>query len=68
MVGHHGSKSASSEAYLAAIGGRSAIISVGKNNYRLPSGEVLERLKSFGYTVYRTDTDGDVEIQIHGEG
>lgn len=68
VVGHHGSKSASSEAYLAAIGGRSAIISVGKNNYRLPSGEVLERLKSFGYTVYRTDTDGDVEIRIHGEG
>jgi threonine dehydrogenase-like Zn-dependent dehydrogenase len=42
------------------------IISVGKNNYGLPATEVLERLKAFGYTVYRTDLDGNVEIRIDG--
>ena len=68
VVGHHGSKDAGSEIYLNAIGGRTAIISVGKNNYGLPSGEILERLAGIGYTVYRTDDDGDVEIRLHGEG
>ena len=66
VVGHHGSKSASCEEYLAAIGGDRALISVGKNNYGLPSTEILERLKRLGYTVFRTDTDGTVEIRVHG--
>ncbi len=66
VVGHHGSRSASSEEYLSAVSGETAIISVGKNSYGLPSPEVLERLARFGYTVKRTDTDGNVEIRIHG--
>ena len=66
VVGHHGSKDASCEEYLDAIGGNRALISVGKNNYGLPSAEILERLKRFGYTVSRTDSDGTVEIRVHG--
>ena len=66
IVGHHGSKNASCEAYLEAIGGRRAIISVGKNSFGHPASETLERLKAFGYTVSRTDTDGTVEIRIDG--
>lgn len=66
VVGHHGSKTASCEEYLASIGGRKAVLSVGKNTYGLPAEETLERLAAFGYTVYRTDTDGNVEIRIHG--
>ena len=66
VVGHHGSKNASCEEYLSAIGGDRALISVGKNNYGLPSTEILERLERFGYTVSRTDTDGTVEIRVHG--
>lgn len=66
IVGHHGSKSASCEEYLSALGGRRAIISVGKNGYGLPSPEILERLRSFGYTVSRTDQDGTVELRING--
>ncbi len=66
VVGHHGSKSASCEEYLAAIAGGKAIISVGKNNYGMPAAEVLERLETFGYTVYRTDLDGSVEIRVDG--
>ena len=66
IVGHHGSKSASCEEFLSAIAGGKAIVSVGKNNYGMPATEVLERLKAFGYTVYRTDLDGNVEIRIDG--
>lgn len=66
VVGHHGSKSSSCEEYLSAMAGGKAIISVGKNNYGMPATEVLERLKSFGYTVFRTDMDGNVEIRIDG--
>ena len=66
IVGHHGSKSASCEEYLSAVSGETAIISVGKNSYGLPSSEVLERLAAFGYTVKRTDVDGNVEIRIDG--
>ena len=66
VVGHHGSKNSSCEEFLSEMAGGSAIISVGKNNYGLPATEVLERLKAFGYTVYRTDLDGNVEIRIDG--
>ncbi|MBR0208080.1 MAG: DNA internalization-related competence protein ComEC/Rec2 [Oscillospiraceae bacterium] len=66
VVGHHGSKSASCEEYLSALAGGKAIISVGKNNYGMPAAEVLERLETFGYTVYRTDLDGSVEIRVDG--
>lgn len=66
IVGHHGSKSSSCEEYLAEIGGGKAIISVGNNSYGLPAPETLERLDAFGYTVFRTDLDGNVELRING--
>ena len=66
VAGHHGSKSASCEEYLSAVSGDIAVVSVGKNSYGQPSPEVLERLAFFGYTVYRTDLAGNVEIRING--
>ena len=67
IVGHHGSKSTSCEEYLRSIGGRRAIISVGKNSFGHPAAETLERLRAFGYAVSETDKDGTVEIRIHGK-
>ena len=66
VVGHHGSDTSSCAEYLCAVSGQTAIVSVGHNSYGLPSEEVLERLASFGYTVKRTDEDGNVEIRING--
>ena len=66
VVGHHGSKSSSCAEYLSEMAGGRAIISVGKNNYGLPAEEVLERLRTFVYTVSRTDLDGSVEIRVNG--
>ena len=70
IVGHHGSKDASSEELLREVGGRTAVISVGYNTYGHPAEETLERLTAGGYTVLRTDLDGTIEIrqgEDHGE-
>ena len=64
IVGHHGSKYSSSQTFLDAVGGDTAIISVGYNTYGHPTDEVLERLTNSGYNVYRTDVDGTVEIRV----
>ena len=64
IVGHHGSRSASSGELLGSIGADTAIVSVGHNSYGLPTDEVLQRLAAYGYTVYRTDLNGSVEIRL----
>ena len=65
IVGHHGSKYASSEQLLESIGADTAIISCGYNTYGHPAPETLARLDERGYTVYRTDR-GTVERRIGG--
>jgi beta-lactamase superfamily II metal-dependent hydrolase len=62
IVGHHGSKDASSEELLGEVGGGVAVISVGYNNYGQPAPETLAALEKHGYQVRRTDEDGTVEI------
>ena len=66
-VGHHGSKTSTSEALLGASRPRLAVISVGrKNRYGHPTQEVLDRLERFGIQTYRTDQDGDVVLVSNG--
>jgi len=66
-VGHHGSKTSTSEEFLRATTPRLAVISVGrKNRYGHPYQEVLDRLERFGVTVLRTDQDGDITIVSDG--
>ena len=62
-VAHHGSKYSSSEQFLRQINPREAVISVGKNSYGHPDPGVLERLRSIGATLRRTDVDGDVRYR-----
>lgn len=64
IVGHHGSKYASSAELLTSIGAETAIVSCGYNTYGHPAQETLERLAFCGYTVYRTDENGTIEIRI----
>jgi len=64
FVGHHGSKSSSSERFLNILHPQTAIISVGENNsYRLPDEEVISRLASIGAIIYRTDENGTVVVE-----
>ena len=67
-VGHHGSPTSSSEAFLEAVAPSIAVISVGEDNdYGHPSADVLARLEALGTTIYRTDTQGEIIITSDGQ-
>lgn len=62
-VGHHGSKSSSSEPFLKTISPEVAIISVGKkNSYGHPNEETLKRFEKLGIPVRRTDEEGTIRF------
>lgn len=62
-VGHHGSKTSSSKAFISKIKPKYSIISVGKNNsYGHPHKEVLEVLNS-SY-ILKTDTSGTITFKF----
>ena len=66
-VGHHGSRTSSSEIFIDEINPKYGVISVGKNNrYGHPKDEVLETLKNS--KIYRTDIDGSIEIKLNKNG
>lgn len=65
-VGHHGSKTSTSDVFLYESSPELAIISVGyKNSYGLPSPQVVGKLEQFGSKVLRTDKVGDVVIEVN---
>lgn len=67
-IGHHGSKTSTSEVLLGYVNPDYAIISVGKNNkYGHPNQEVLDRLNQFGIKIFRTDEKGTIKIKSDGE-
>jgi len=61
-VSHHGSKTSTTQAFLAYFQPKEAIISVGANSFGHPTQEVLDRLTAVGSKILRTDLRGDVEI------
>lgn len=66
-VGHHGSSTSSSDAFLAAVRPRAAVISVGaRNHYGHPSNDVLRALANAGAQVLRTDQSGTVIARTNG--
>ena len=65
-VGHHGSKTSSSESFIDEINPKYSIISVGKNNrYGHPNKEVLDNLENS--KIYRTDIDGSIMFKIKND-
>ena len=65
-VGHHGSKTSSSESFINKINPLYSVISVGKNNwYGHPNEDVLEILKDTD--IYRTDTNGSIKFKIRNK-
>jgi len=68
-VGHHGSRTATSDAWLDELAPREAVISVGRRNrYGHPTPEVLGRLARHGIAVLRTDERGTITFSTDGHG
>ena len=68
-VAHHGSRTASTPAFLDIVTPAVAIVSAGAGNpYGHPARSTLERLTAIGARVLRTDTDGSVEVAMSAAG
>lgn len=66
-VGHHGSSTSTSQAFLDAVSPTYAVISCGKDNsYGHPHSETLAKLVSAGVEVLRTDELGDIYCTSDG--
>ncbi len=66
-VGHHGSRTATSDTWLDELAPHEAVISVGRNNhYGHPAPEVVARLARRGITLFRTDERGTITFSTDG--
>ncbi|MGH7569744.1 MAG: DNA internalization-related competence protein ComEC/Rec2, partial [Gemmatimonadales bacterium] len=64
-VGHHGSRSATSDSWLAELRPEVAVVSVGaRNRYGHPAPDVLARLATRRVQVLRTDQAGTITLRI----
>lgn len=66
-VGHHGSRTSTSQAFLNKVAPTYAVISVGEYKNRLPKKEILSRLEKSNVKVYRTDWAGTVIFATNGD-
>jgi competence protein ComEC len=66
-VGHHGSKTSSTDVFLGSVSPTFAIISDGfENSFGHPHRDVLARLADHHAGVLRTDTEGAITIRTDG--
>ena len=66
-VAHHGSRTATSDAWLDAFRPVVAMVSAGTGNpYGHPAPGTIERLRAHDARVLRTDLDGDLEVSTDG--
>ncbi len=68
-VAHHGSADAGLPGLLERATPRLAVISVGEDNsYGHPAPETLAALADGGVSARRTDAEGEVVIEVRGDG
>ncbi len=68
-VGHHGSKTSTTEPFLEAVSPTVAVISAGYgNSFGHPHRDILARLVERHAAILRTDLDGLVTIRTDGRG
>lgn len=64
-IGHHGSRTATGEAWLRAVHPACAVLSCGRDNrYGHPTPETLGRLQAQRIPTYRTDQSGMVTLKV----
>jgi len=65
LVPHHGSRSSSTPAFVAAVAPDIAVIPVGwRNRFGHPAAPVLSRYRARGTRIYRTDQDGAIRVRL----
>ncbi|REE93092.1 competence protein ComEC [Paenibacillus taihuensis] len=68
-ISHHGSKTSTSDQWLAFWQPHTAVISVGRNNiYGHPADQVVNRLEAAGIHINRTDLDGEIQFRVGSDG
>jgi competence protein ComEC len=68
-VGHHGSNSSTTAAFLAEVAPKDAVISVGKGNtFGHPKEEVIDRIAAGHTRIYRTDEFGLTTFLLGRDG
>ena len=66
-VGHHGSRTSSSPAFLKAVSPKNAFISCGQgNDYGHPHKVTIDKLEKAKVQIYRTDRNGTVTLTSDG--
>ena len=66
-VGHHGSRTSSSENFLKKVSPKFAVISVGPDKSNLPKEEILKRIEKYCKNIHRTDLNGNIIISTNGK-
>lgn len=67
-VGHHGSSTSTTQAFLRAVNPEAAVIMCGEDNqYGHPHEETVDRLTAAGVDIYRTDLHGTIVISTDGQ-
>jgi beta-lactamase superfamily II metal-dependent hydrolase len=67
-VGHHGSKTSTTPAFLSSVSPKVAVIMCGKDNkYGHPHDETLKKLADAKVDIYRTDVHGTIVITTNGQ-
>ena len=67
-VGHHGSRSSSTKAFIQAVSPRYALITCGLgNSYNHPHGETMNVLRGRNIDIYRSDMHGEITLVSDGQ-
>jgi len=67
QVGHHGSRTSSTQPFLEAVRPEVAVYSAGKgNSFGHPHPEVIDRFENMGVVVYGTDVNGTILVYSDG--
>jgi competence protein ComEC len=68
-VPHHGSRTSSTPAFVAAVRPEVALLSVGyRNRFRHPHPEVVDRYRAMGVRLLRSDLNGAVSVEMTPTG
>ncbi|MFA9424228.1 MAG: DNA internalization-related competence protein ComEC/Rec2, partial [Sedimentibacter sp.] len=67
IVPHHGSKTSSSTTFVEAVKPKIAVLSYGKNNYGIPSQQVLSRYEAYNTTLLSTFEQGEINFILKND-